>query len=94
MPRCSDYEPEESWDDESTAGEDDPEGPSDEDLADEDDDETPTVPCPNCSREIPDFVDRCPYCHQFVTQGGGTGRTLLYVIIAVLVIIGLLYAWM
>ncbi len=64
--RFDDSEPyDEEW------GAVDPEGPQECDLIDEDEDETPTVPCPRCRREIPDFADQCPYCGDWVVQGAG-----------------------
>ena len=69
---------------------DDPEGPQAGDLDDEE--ETPTVPCPSCGEEIPDFADRCPYCGDWVVQGGGrSARSLLFIAVAVLLIVALLF---
>jgi hypothetical protein len=83
MPRYEDDEAREAaWDDEEL---DDPEGPQECDLAadaDDEDDETPTVPCPHCRREIPDFADRCPYCGDWVVQRAGDGRRSLWFVAA------------
>lgn len=72
----------------------DPEGPQPCDLVAEDDDETPTVPCPACGEAIPDFADRCPYCGEWVVQGGAPGRSgrgVAFVVIVLLLIVALLY---
>ncbi len=72
---------------------DDPEGPQACDL-DGPDAETVTVPCPNCEAEIPDSADRCPYCGDWVVQGGVARlgpRGVFLVIVAVLLIVALLY---
>jgi hypothetical protein len=74
-------------------GEADPEGPQAADLVDEEAQGIATVPCPQCDRPIPDFADRCPYCGEWVVQGGKPGlsaRGVLFIIIAVLVILALL----
>lgn len=72
----------EAWD------EDDPDAPLAADLDDDRDEETPTVPCPRCRRQIPDVADRCPYCGDWVVQGGGTARRrrVWLVVIACLII--------
>ncbi len=79
---------EEEWDD----GLDDPEAPQECDLVDQDSDETDTVPCPRCGREIPDDADRCPYCTDWVVQGGDTShRSVMYLVVAVLAL--LCFVW-
>jgi hypothetical protein len=73
---------------------DDPEGPQACDLTDDDDDETPTVPCPQCRRPIPDFVDRCPYCGNWVVQSAGTaGSSRPWLVIAALLALAAFVAW-
>jgi len=74
----------ETWDD-------DAEDPQDCDF-DEEGEETPTVPCPSCGAEIPDFADRCPYCGDWVIQGGNTSpkRGVPWVVIVVLLVIALI----
>lgn len=73
------------------------EGPEDADL--EDDDETVTVPCPHCGEPIPELADRCPYCGDWVVQGGVRGpaaRGPLYIMLAVIcvgLILALLLLW-
>lgn len=76
-----------AWDD------DDPDGPQACDLDADDDDETPTVPCPNCRRPIPDFADRCPYCGDWIVQASGAParRSPWVVVVAVLLIVAFLY---
>lgn len=71
---------------------DDPEAPQPEDLDDED--ETPTVPCAGCGELIPDFVDRCPYCGDWVVQSAGSssGRAGWYVV-AVIVVVCIVLTW-
>jgi hypothetical protein len=81
--------PEPEWED------DDPDAPQERDLADEDADETPTVPCPRCRREIPDFADRCPYCGDWVVQASGAPlrRNLWFILLVVLAILLILAFW-
>ncbi|MGD8451780.1 MAG: zinc ribbon domain-containing protein [Phycisphaerae bacterium] len=75
----------------------DPEEPDGADL--DDDDETVTVPCPHCGEEIPETADRCPYCGDWVVQGGEHGavsRGPAYVVLLVaciLLIVALLLLW-
>lgn len=73
----------------------DPEGPQARDL-NRDDDETATVPCPHCRRPVPDFVDRCPYCGDWIVQSSGAPRRNLALIVLVtlaLLIILVLWRW-
>lgn len=88
MPLC-DRDEYEAWDDaaDETAAED--EAPWSE--ADDDNDDTVTVPCPECGREIPDFADRCPYCGNWVLQGGAPPRRAWWIVpIVLLVALGVL----
>lgn len=72
----------------------DPEDPQACDLDNEDDeDETPTTPCPACGREIPDFVDRCPYCGDWVVQGSGGGGRKGWVVVAAILALAAFIAW-
>jgi hypothetical protein len=77
------FEPSE-WD-ETSWDEGDPDAPQECDLDDEE--ETPTVPCPNCERPIPDFADRCPYCGDWVVQNAGTTRRGIGFLILVLLLL-------
>jgi hypothetical protein len=82
----TDYD--DTWD------EDDPDAPQARDLRGEDDDETPTVPCPNCRRAVPDFADRCPYCGDWIVQGtGAPARTKPWFIIALIIALTVFVAW-
>jgi hypothetical protein len=71
----------------------DPEGPQLCDLTDDDQEETPTVPCPSCRRPIPDFVDRCPYCGDWLVQSAGTSSPRPWLFVVVLILIAALLAW-
>ena len=91
MPRPRDSEAEDFGDDEDALA--DPEGPQSCDL-DADDAETPTIPCPNCGAEVPDMADRCPYCGDWIVQGGQTGvsaRSVVFAAVVLLTIVALLY---
>lgn len=73
---------------------DDAEAPQERDLIDEDDGQTPTVPCPNCQRPIPEFVDRCPYCGDWIVQTTGQSpRRTPWFILVVIVIVLVLLGW-
>jgi hypothetical protein len=74
------------FDDAYNEWEEDPEGPQACDLTDEDEDETPTVPCPACGELVPDFVDRCPYCGQWIMPLEHASRTRSPLFIAVVLI--------
>jgi ribosomal protein S27E len=79
------FEPPEEFDDWEA---EDPEGPQGRDLDRDEEDETPTVPCPGCGEQIPDFADRCPYCGDWVVQSAGRrARPPLWLIVTVLVLI-------
>lgn len=71
-----------SWDVDPDDDRDDPQA---DDISDDDDDLTPTVPCPNCRREIPDFADRCPYCGDWVVQSAGVPRRAKWWVIVVVI---------
>lgn len=71
----------------------DPEGPQECDLVEEDDEETPTVPCPACHRPIPDFVDRCPYCGDWVVQSAGRSQRSTWIVIAAVLALAAFLAW-
>ncbi|HPM22582.1 MAG TPA: hypothetical protein PLP66_01670 [Phycisphaerae bacterium] len=71
----------------------DPEGPQARDLS-RDDDETATVPCPHCRRPVPDFVDRCPYCGDWIVQSAGEPRRRhIWLVLCVLLAGALLLLW-
>ena len=76
--------------------EDDRDAPQDADLTDEDEDETPTVPCPHCGREIPDFADRCPYCGDWVVQSSGPAarRSFWFILLVAFVVLLILALWL
>lgn len=73
----------------------DPEGPQARDLS-RDDDETATVPCPHCRRPVPDFVDRCPYCGDWIVQSTGEPRRhrLAFVLLVLLALLAFLAWWL
>lgn len=77
------------WNDEYNEFEEDPEGPQAQDLVD-DDEETPTEPCPSCGTPVPELVDRCPYCGDWIVSGSGrAGRRPTWLIVAaILALIG------
>jgi len=76
--------------------EEDRDAPQDADLTDEDADETPTVPCPHCGREIPDFADRCPYCGDWVVQSSGptARRSFWFILLVAFVVLLILALWL
>jgi len=79
--------------DDEAFGQEDPEGPQKRDLVDEDEEETPTVPCPSCGRDVPDFADRCPYCGDWIVQASGEsshGRVWL-ILAALAALVGFLW---
>jgi uncharacterized paraquat-inducible protein A len=73
----------------------DPEGPQECDLLNQpDDDETDTVPCPKCGRDIVEDADQCPYCGEWVIQGGADAASshgVVFMLVAVLVLVVLAY---
>lgn len=71
----------------------DPEGPQERDLVDEREDETPTVPCSNCGRPVPDFADKCPYCGDWILQSAGASRrrSLWFILIVLAVLAAFVY---
>jgi hypothetical protein len=75
--------------------EDDPDAPQARDVSGADEDETPTVPCPHCRREIPDFADRCPYCGDWVVQSSGppARRSVWFVVLVVIAVLLILAFW-
>jgi len=80
---------ESSWDD------DDGNAPQARDLEAPGEDETPTVPCPSCGRDIPDFADRCPYCGDWVVQTSGppARHNLWFVLVASVAILLIVLFW-
>jgi hypothetical protein len=82
--------PDTEWEDE------DPDAPQECDLTDASDDETPTVPCSNCRRPVPDFADRCPYCGEWIVQSSGapSRRNLWFVVLIVLAVMIVLTWWL
>jgi hypothetical protein len=89
MPGRYDAPEPEDWDD-------DPDAPQARDLVgqDDDDDETPTFPCPSCRAPIPEFADRCPYCGDWVVQGGRLpGRAKWIILAAILALLGFLLVY-
>lgn len=81
--------PEPEWDEE------DRDGPQECDLTADRDEETPTVPCPGCDREIPDFVDRCPYCGDWVVQSSGAParRSPWFILLVLVAVVLILMLW-
>jgi endogenous inhibitor of DNA gyrase (YacG/DUF329 family) len=72
----------------------DPEGPQECDLIGQDADEAETVPCPNCGKEILEDADHCPYCGEWVVQGGpspASSHGFVFILIAILVLIIMAY---
>jgi DNA-directed RNA polymerase subunit RPC12/RpoP len=88
--------PDEPYWDSPEWDENDRDAPQARDLTDEDADETPTVPCPHCGREIPDFADRCPYCGDWIVQSSGppAHRTLWFTLFVVVAILLILVFWL
>lgn len=39
-----------------------------------DDGDVDTVPCSHCGREVYEDAVRCPYCGEYLTDGGGAVR--------------------
>lgn len=73
----------------------DPDGPQECDLVDPlDDDAPPTVPCPSCCRDIPDFVDRCPYCHDWILQSAGPRHRPPWLFLAAVLALATLLTWL
>lgn len=88
VPRDS-FEYDEAWE------EDDPDAPQARDLTDENDDETPTIPCPNCRRPVPDFADRCPYCGDWIVQSAGTSsRRNPWFIVTLIIALAAFATWL
>jgi hypothetical protein len=75
--------------------EEDPDAPQERDLTDDDEDETPTVPCPHCRREVPDFADRCPYCGDWIVQSScaPARRRVWFIVIVLIVVLLILAIW-
>ena len=49
-------------------------------------------PCPNCGREIPEGVIRCPYCGKYtVGMGSNSGRPLWVRLVAVVLVSGFIF---
>jgi DNA-directed RNA polymerase subunit RPC12/RpoP len=73
----------------------DPDAPQERDLTDDEEDETPTVPCPHCRREVPDFADRCPYCGEWIVQSSGApaGRSAWFILIVLIAVLLILAIW-
>ena len=88
------YEPPEVNDEWADA--DDPEGPQECDLVDQDSDETPTLPCPNCRQAVPEIVDRCPHCGDWIvpSTAAAGGRSPWLAVFMVLLAAGLLFLWL
>lgn len=45
------------------------------------------VPCPECGREIADFVDKCPHCGNWVDQGGDTSPHMSFRAVALMLLL-------
>jgi hypothetical protein len=79
-------------DDEWDGDEWDADEPSLEDL--EADPELPTVPCPYCTRLLPEDVPRCPYCENYVSaEEAAAGRKPWWIIIGALLVLFVVYRW-
>lgn len=92
-PRPDNDGTEAEWaDDEATA---DPDAPQECDLEAFSDDRTPTNPCPKCGDDMPDFADRCPYCGEWVVQGGErrATRSVVIMIVVVALLVAALLVW-
>lgn len=91
--RCDQPEPhEDTWNEQGAWDADDAEAPQERDLFNEDEDETPTVPCPDCRRPVPDFADRCPYCGNWIIQTAGHSprRTPWFIVLVIVIVLALL----
>jgi hypothetical protein len=87
MPRWSNSE--DPWEDDLGLVYD----PEDRDWP-EDDDEEPTIPCPNCRREIHEDSQRCPYCESHVSQEDAPpSRKPWWIIIGVVACLYVVYRW-
>ena len=61
---------------------------------DDDDREEPTIPCPNCRRQIHEDSQRCPYCEHYVTEEGSPSpRKPWWIVIGVIVCLFVVYRW-
>jgi len=65
-----------------------------EEWDDDFDDDDSTVPCPHCSRSIPEDVVRCPYCENYISdEDAPPARKPWWLIIGVLVCLYVVYCW-
>ncbi len=84
MPRWRD------WEDDDPGMVHDPE---DEDWPDDWDDD-PTIPCPQCGREILEDAERCPYCERYLSRDDAPRRRKPWWIVAgVIACLYVVYRW-
>jgi len=69
---------------------------SEDDWDDEagDAEEEPTLPCPQCRREIHEESQRCPYCGHYLTEEeAGSRRKPWWIILGVILALYVVYRW-
>ena len=77
------------WEDSWADDEDD-----DFDADEGDQDDEPTIPCPNCRREIHEDAQRCPYCERYISdEDASPGRKPWWIIVGSLACFYIFYRW-
>ncbi len=71
----------------------DDEAPAERDLSDDEAD-TPTLPCPHCGKPVFEFVDRCPYCGDWITPSVAGRKNPWLVLLVFIVVAALLFWWL
>ena len=69
----------------------------DDDKYDEDADmveEEPTIPCPNCKRQIHEDSPRCPYCENYISEEDTVpARKPWWIYVGALFVFYVVYRW-